>query len=69
VAVVCGKWTVTTLSGGVATSAADFNGDGFVNGGDLAALTAHLGMTGVASQADGDADADFDVDGADFLAS
>jgi len=46
--------------------AADFNGDGTVDGDDLGAWTAGLGMTGV-GKTHGDADRDGDVDGSDFL--
>jgi hypothetical protein len=48
-------------------AAGDFNGDGYVDGGDLAAWQAGAGMTSGAAWADGDADGDGDVDGADFL--
>ena len=44
----------------------DFNGDGAVNGADLAAWSAGFGSTN-ASQSQGDADGDGDVDGVDFL--
>jgi hypothetical protein len=45
---------------------ADFNLDGTINRGDLETLLGHIGMTGAAFE-DGDADADGDVDGGDFL--
>ena len=46
----------------------DFNGDGVVNGLDLAAWQGGFGATGsAATKSAGNADADGDVDGADFL--
>jgi hypothetical protein len=45
----------------------DFNGDGFVNGGDLAAWDGEFGAATLSSHAEGDADGDRDVDGNDFL--
>jgi hypothetical protein len=47
---------------------ADFNGDGVVNGGDLAVWSSHNGQLAGATKAAGDADGDGDVDGQDFLA-
>lgn len=47
---------------------ADFNGDGSVNGLDLAAWKAGFGATGpAATKLAGNADGDSDVDGADYL--
>jgi hypothetical protein len=46
----------------------DFNGDGFVNAGDLTVWSANFGTAAGATPRTGDADADGDVDGADFLA-
>lgn len=46
----------------------DFNADAKVNDADLPLWSAGLGMTSGATNANGDADKDFDVDGADFLA-
>jgi parallel beta-helix repeat protein len=48
--------------------AADFNGDGQVNGADLGVWRNGFGATGGASPSQGNADGDSDVDGADFLA-
>jgi probable HAF family extracellular repeat protein len=48
--------------------AADFNGDSQVDSSDLSAWSANFGMTGDAAKSQGDADADHDADGADFLA-
>ena len=45
---------------------ADFNGDGQVDGGDLASWKTGLGAFGNATHAQGDADYDHDVDGAGF---
>ena len=53
-----------------APQAADFNGDGSVNGADLAAWRLGLGTVGAIGAVlhmQGDADADGDVDGGDFL--
>jgi hypothetical protein len=47
--------------------AGDFNGDGAVDGADLAAWRQGFGMNSGAQAANGDADGDADVDGADFL--
>jgi endonuclease/exonuclease/phosphatase family metal-dependent hydrolase len=46
---------------------ADFNRDGAVDGGDLAAWRTGVGTADGATRAQGDADNDGDVDGADFL--
>jgi hypothetical protein len=51
---------------GDAASPADFNLDGVVDGGDLAIWRAGFGAD-VTGAVNGDADADYDVDGADFL--
>jgi probable HAF family extracellular repeat protein len=48
--------------------AADFNGDNQINADDLSAWSANFGMTEGATKTHGDADADLDADGADFLA-
>jgi len=47
--------------------AGDFNGDGMVDGLDLAAWQTHAGMAAGAETSHGDSDSDGDVDGADFL--
>lgn len=47
--------------------AADFNGDGYVDGTDLATLTTNFGMRFSARPQQGDTDGDLDVDGDDFL--
>jgi hypothetical protein len=47
---------------------ADFNGDGYVTGADLAAWRTWFGLGSTATKSQGDADGDQDVDGADFLA-
>jgi hypothetical protein len=49
------------------TLEADFNNDGLVDDADRALWEAGLGTTGGAGRSDGDADGDFDSDGADFL--
>jgi hypothetical protein len=46
----------------------DYNGDGAVDGGDLAILQANFGAGSLASAAEGDTNGDYRVDGADFLA-
>lgn len=46
---------------------ANFNGGDFVDGGDLDAWSGGFGTTGNATHSQGDADADFDVDGNDVL--
>ena len=48
-------------------SGPDFNGDGVVNGLDLAIWKAHVGITMGATVLDGDANGDGKVDGQDFL--
>jgi hypothetical protein len=45
----------------------DFDGDGVVDGADLATWRANAGAVAGASAAEGDANGDHDVDGADFL--
>lgn len=50
-----------------ASNAADFNGDGFVNGDDLAIWRAGFGSATQTTNANGDADGNGTVDGADFL--
>ncbi len=47
---------------------ADFNGDGIVGAADLTNWKAGFGVRATATHVQGDADADLDVDGADFLA-
>jgi hypothetical protein len=47
---------------------ADFNSSGAVDAGDLGVWSANFGRLAGATRADGDADLDGDVDGADFLA-
>jgi hypothetical protein len=47
--------------------AADFNKDGAVNKNDLASWATNFGLAIAATKAEGDADLDGDVDGADFL--
>jgi hypothetical protein len=51
-----------------ATPAGDFDGDGRVDGDDLARWQTGFGTETGAARANGDADGDGDVDGADFLA-
>ena len=51
-----------------AAAEGDFDNDGSVDGADLGAWTAGLGMDAGATLADGDWDGDHDVDGGDFLA-
>jgi T5SS/PEP-CTERM-associated repeat protein len=51
---------------GPGSYAADFDGDGDVDGADLNAWRSGFGMAGAAKD-DGDADSDGDVDGSDFL--
>jgi hypothetical protein len=46
----------------------DFTGDGIVNSTDLASWKSGFGTISNATLAQGDADGDHDVDGADFLA-
>jgi T5SS/PEP-CTERM-associated repeat protein len=53
--------------GGGGAVAPDFNGDGVVNGADLAIWQANVGIPSGATVLQGDADGDGDVDGADFL--
>jgi T5SS/PEP-CTERM-associated repeat protein len=48
--------------------AADFNGNGVVDGADLASWKSGFGTPSGAAKTSGDADGDGDVDGADFLA-
>lgn len=50
-----------------ATASGDFDGNGRVDGGDLAAWRAGFGMVSGSRVEDGDADADGDVDGRDLL--
>jgi hypothetical protein len=47
--------------------AADFNSSGGVTAADLSLLRSNYGLAGTATTAQGDADGDLDVDGADFL--
>jgi len=54
------------VSDAVAQSAADFNGDSFVDGGDFLIWQRNLGMAAGALKANGDADGDQDVDAADL---
>ena len=60
--------TVSHNPDGPLTGPGDFNGDGTVDGDDLTAWSAGLGMATGATPGDGDSDRDGDVDGADFLA-
>ena len=53
--------------GGPGAMGADFNGDGIVNGDDLAIWQMNVGISIGASVLQGDADGDGDVDGDDFL--
>jgi hypothetical protein len=48
-------------------TASDFNSDGVIDAGDLAAWIGGFGTSGAATHMQGDADGDLDVDGADFL--
>jgi hypothetical protein len=50
------------------TPAGDFDGDGRVDGDDLARWRSGFGTQSGATRTNGDADGDGDVDGADFLA-
>jgi parallel beta-helix repeat protein len=50
-----------------AALAADFNNNGVVDSGDLAAWASGAGIAAGATKMQGDADGDHDVDGADFL--
>jgi sugar lactone lactonase YvrE len=54
-------------AGGVTSPPADFDGDGDVDGVDLARWEGNYGMTTAATKAHGNADGDADVDGRDFL--
>jgi hypothetical protein len=57
-----------TLQGLAAGIASDFNGDNAVNAADLANWRNGFGTSSGATHFQGDADLDYDVDGADFLA-
>ncbi|QDT00941.1 hypothetical protein [Adhaeretor mobilis] len=57
---------VLSVLGGAFLSA-DFNEDGFVDDSDLAAWDTNYGLSGSATKADGDANGDMEVNGADFL--
>ncbi|BBO33958.1 hypothetical protein [Lacipirellula parvula] len=50
------------------TVSGDFDGNGFVDSGDLVGWKSNFGITSGATRAQGDADGDGDVDGADFMA-
>ncbi len=56
------------LTVGALGLAADFNGDGIVNGNDLLIWEASFGTPTSATYAQGDSNGDGDVDGGDFLA-
>jgi hypothetical protein len=56
-------WTLTLLP----PISGDFNEDGLVDGADLDRWAPHFGLPADATVAEGDADGDHDVDGADFL--
>ena len=58
-----GEVTLTAVPG---LAAADFNGEGSVDGADLANWKAGFNAAGVATHTQGDADGDNDGDGADF---
>jgi hypothetical protein len=58
---------VLSVTSAVLFDPADFNEDGQVDADDLAAWHAGFGQSGNASHADGDANGDSVVDGADFL--
>lgn len=64
-ALVNNKWTVTSLTNGVYVEPGDFNEDGAVNEADLPFWKIGFGIATGARHIDGDADGDFDVDGAD----
>lgn len=63
------KLIVTSLNNAqpVPGTGADYNGDGNVNGADLAAWRIGFGAAAGATHAEGDADNDGDVEGRDFL--
>jgi probable HAF family extracellular repeat protein len=58
----------SSVVAGPPLASGDFNGDTIVNGADLALWKGGFGATGNATHLQGDADADYDVDGSDFLA-
>jgi T5SS/PEP-CTERM-associated repeat protein len=66
-------WALASSGGSASITAqsvslqADFNGDGLVNGADLALWRGGMGVSANALHSQGDADGDLDVDGADFL--
>ncbi len=64
---IYGANAVSIVAGGAAGFAADFDGDGDVDSGDLVAWRGGFGTTTGATRALGDADGDGDVDGNDFL--
>ncbi|WP_145435526.1 hypothetical protein [Lacipirellula limnantheis] len=58
---------IGTTFADVAPATSDFDGDGDVDGDDLALWRTGFGTAGAATAGDGDADADGNVDGRDFL--
>ncbi|MCC6492581.1 MAG: hypothetical protein IT424_06125 [Pirellulales bacterium] len=61
-------WTLSFDDGALSPNiSAEFNGDGYVDGADLATWSTSFGAAGDAARADGDATLDKHVDGADLL--
>jgi hypothetical protein len=58
---------IGTTYADVAPANSDFNSDGYVGGADLANWEPNYGTSEVATNSQGDADVDLDVDGRDFL--
>ena len=64
-------WNMSELSSGlltvVASTGADFDGDGDVDGDDLTRWAGGFGTSDDGTHQEGDADGNLDIDGADFL--